>query len=115
MSRRGFLAFSGTAAVLVLCFWPGWAMAGISEAVPRFPHFDKLVHFSMFTAFGLLWMLSGRKAGVVLAMACALAVVTEMGQGLSMIGRDPDLLDCVADLLGGGAGVSWVSTRRALG
>jgi hypothetical protein len=112
MSRRTVLACFGTALLLGLCFWPRWAMPACGEVIPRLPHVDKLVHLAMFATFGFLWTSSGRPAVGVLGFACGLAAFTEVGQAWSPIGRDPDVLDALADLLGGCLGVCLVTSRR---
>jgi hypothetical protein len=66
----------------------------------------------MFACLSILWMRvrSTRGwSGVVCVAVLALAILTELGQGLPMIGRDPDVLDAIADSVGaiGGVGAFW--------
>ena len=110
--RRKILAWLGTCLVIALCLWPKtWLPA--PEASPRnAPHADKVIHFAMFAVFGLLWMRVGPvsrvRVALVLAAAVALAVGTELLQGLPLIARDPDRFDALADILGGAMGIALV-------
>lgn len=77
---------------------------------------DKLVHFLMFLGFGLLWSLAlgGRlTALIVLAAGVTLAVVTELGQSLSLVGREADFPDGLADLVGLAAGLALATPVRS--
>ena len=111
--RRKLLAWLGTCLIVTLCLWPKtWLPA--REASPRnAPHADKVIHFAMFAVFGLLWMrvgpVSRARVGLVLAAAVALAIGTELLQGLPLIARDPDPFDAIADVLGGAMGVALVT------
>ena len=76
---------------------------------------DKLIHFLMFFGFGLLWSLAlgGRlTALIVLAAGLILAVVTELGQSTPLIGREADLPDGLADLVGLAAGLALAILAR---
>lgn len=109
--RRTLLAWAGTLLLLVLCLTPKGFLPWGNEDLPRkVPHLDKLVHLAMFAGVCWLWTRAGRgpsrlKAVKVLAFASALAVGTELLQGLPRIDRDPDALDALADVVGAIAGV----------
>jgi VanZ family protein len=121
MSRAGrrWLAWLTTAVVVVLCLLPrSFVAEGKSHGPKLIPHADKVVHFSMFAAFGYFWMAStstrsrrSASAAAVLAAGFALAVATELLQGLPAIDRDPDVLDGLADAAGAVAGVVFVRAR----
>ena len=80
---------------------------------------DKLIHFSMFAVFGLLWMRvgsAGGRRGKVLAGGIILAVVTELGQLIPVLGRDAGLLDALADtggLIAGIVAAGWMAQKWA--
>jgi hypothetical protein len=118
--RRG-AAITWTAVILVLCWIPArWL--GLQEYVPDtggfpLPPPDKLIHFSLFAGFSLLWIGAAwprRVALRVLLAGLALAVLTELGQDLPFIARDGNLPDGLADSAGIVAGVvagAWLSNR----
>jgi VanZ family protein len=125
MDRNTLFAWLATLVVLVLCLFPKSGMQGVETSRIRIPHADKVVHFGMFAMFGLLWTRAGRaRAPVairVFAAVVALAVGTELAQGLHFISRDPDVLDALADAVGGAFGIGvallWAarsSAREAL-
>jgi len=110
--RRTLLPWGATLLLLALCLLPkSWMPRG--EATPKaVPHLDKVIHFVMFAGFGLIWVCAGpaplptrTRAAGVLAAAFALAVGTELAQGLPQIERDPDVFDALADAAGAAAGV----------
>src|SRR5206468_11906973 len=66
-------------------------------------HLDKVGHCGLFAVFGLLWARAGRgprRGAWIVAGGVALAVLTEVGQGLPIVARDPDVLDALADVAG---------------
>lgn len=98
-------ALSWTLLILAVCWFPMEMFpSGIGEEHPEaFPHFDKVVHAGIFAVFGLLWLraLPGKaRYLVVVAAGAALALVTEYGQSLPIIGRDGDVVDGLFDVLG---------------
>ena len=110
-SRRVFWARTWTALILVACWLPRGLMP-VNESRPhrvRVPHLDKVVHFSMFAGFGFLWLRvdpTRRRTLGVLAGGCLLAVVSELGQALPVVQRDPSVLDGLADSIGLLAGMA---------
>jgi VanZ family protein len=122
--RRTLLAWAGTALLLALCLMPkawintlmpeAWITTRSTESPRRFPHLDKVIHFTMFAGFGFLWTRAARspmrsRAARVLTAAIALAVGTELAQGLPQIARDPDVFDALADTVGAATGVGVVA------
>jgi hypothetical protein len=108
---RKMLAWATTAVILALCLTPSdWIPAG-PPSPGRISHADKLVHFSMFAAFGYCWAaatsgrLTVRRAASVFGAAVALAVGTELAQGLEVLHRDADPLDALADVVGAAFGI----------
>ncbi len=97
--------------ILVLCLIPG-------ETLPdsTLLSFDKVGHFGMFFIGALLWLWTWpHHTGRVLAAGIALSMGTEISQGLiAFVGRSPEVLDVVADIVGllAGFGVLlWIQRR----
>lgn len=119
-ARRG-VALAWTAAILALCLPPA-SWLGIVEVVPTgeglpLPPPDKVVHFTLFAGFSVLWSAAAwpaRRPAMVLAAGLALAVITELWQELPFIARDGNLADGLADSAGALAGVlaaPWLLRR----
>lgn len=109
MSRRALPAWLCTAVLLILCLLPRHLTPERRSSAPPVPHLDKVVHCAMFLAFGLLWaraVAPARQARTILLVGAMLAVGTELAQGLPFVGRDPDVLDALADIAGLVAGVA---------
>src|SRR5262249_36557592 len=94
-------ALARTAAILVARWMPKGRLPAPEEGRESFcvPHADKAIHFAMFAGFGALWTRQARvrRPAWVLAAGLALAAISEAGQGLEVVGRDPDLFDGLAD------------------
>jgi len=105
MSRRDFWAWAWTALIVVVSWIPENEM-GLKEEGNKTIHMfqiDKVAHVALFLGFAWLWMdaaWSRRRVAWVLGIGLLLAVVTEIGQGSALVGRDANLLDLLADLLG---------------
>ncbi len=116
MFRRGLLPWGATALLLILCLMPKSTIPrGEDSASWKIPHLDKFVHFGMFAGFSFAWIIAGRTPSPsrsrvigVLAAAFALAVCTELLQGLPQIQRDPDVMDALADCVGAVVSVGGV-------
>jgi len=113
-------AWAATAVLLALCLWPKPWMPVSEGSHGGLPNTDKLAHFAMFGAFASAWMWSApptarhwARRTVVLVAAAALAVSTELTQGLPAIARDPDVYDALADFAGAIAGVALASATPA--
>lgn len=104
MSLRMIPALSWTSLLLVACLVPShWLRVNESQVHVGISHFDKLVHGLLFAGFGFLWIQSvhtRRGRTRVLVGGVLLAALTELGQGLPIVGRDTDLLDGLADVVG---------------
>ena len=70
----------------------------------------------MFAGFGILWMgaLPPRRRLAVMVGGLALAGISEVGQGLPIVERDPSVLDALADSVGLLAGIG-AGGRRSPG
>ncbi len=112
--RRKLAAWFVTVLLVGLCLWPkSWMPAGKHESAPGIPNADKVAHFGLFACYAMAWMrtgpLSRRRTALVVASVVGMAIGTEVLQGIPFLGRDPDVLDCVADGLGGLFGVALVA------
>ena len=111
MSRRILPALAWTVLVLVLCWIPGrW----LGHEVPG-GQSDKLAHAGMFAVFSWLWawaVAPSMRTARILGAGLLLALVTEVGQAVPLIGRDPDPLDALADSIGVGVGLGVFRLRR---
>jgi VanZ family protein len=92
---------------LYVLFWPDPAGAGM-----EIPGADKVVHAVLFGALAASARLRFGDAPAVLAAVLTYAVVSELVQALLLSRRSGDLLDAVADVVGGAAGW-WLAGRRA--
>jgi len=101
----------------------GWAImvawlatrpsTGVESGLP----WDKANHAAAFVVLTLLagrgWPELSRIALVLIMLAAGVGI--ELVQGLPVIGRDADVWDVVADMVGvaaGVAGLAWLSRRR---
>ena len=114
------LASAWTIVVLALCLVPSHLLP-VAEGVLTSSQFllpgDKIVHYGMFAGLSILWLRvrpTRGWTGVVCVGGLALAILTELGQGLPMIGRDPDAFDAFADAVGTFCGVGAFWSWRAL-
>lgn len=100
MNWRLILAVGWVLVILGICWLPQHQMPP-TDQLPFMPHFDKFVHGIMFLVFGVLWgiALRGRWGRIALA-GIALAVITELGQAISQIGRTADPIDGAVDIIG---------------
>ncbi len=99
-----------TAGIFIACLWPG-------RELPHsdIPFIDKWTHLVLFGGFSLLWLLAfpGRSVTrlvTVAAIATALGCLVEgLQASLPDLGRSGDLIDAVADMVGGvlGALAYW--------
>jgi VanZ family protein len=103
-----FLAMLWTLLVFIGCFTP-------SQDIPKvdMPLIDKWTHFVLFGGFTFLW-LCGRPVRntrwliILFFIAALLGSFIEVMQGaLSFLGRSMEVMDAVADALGGALGI-WL-------
>ncbi|SIO59342.1 hypothetical protein SAMN05444166_6017 [Singulisphaera sp. GP187] len=101
---RRIAALVWTSLLLVACLIPSYLLrVNESQVHVGISHADKLVHAFLFAGFGFLWILAApSRRGLigVLVVGILLAALTEIGQGLPIIGRDTDPLDGLADVVG---------------
>jgi hypothetical protein len=118
--RWTWFAWVATLVLLAACLAPKRYVPPGERFGPRIPQQDKIVHFTVFAAFAFAWVRAGGasrptfgRVSAVLAAAAVLAVGTELLQGLSVIGRDTDAFDALADLAGAGFGAGLGRRRGA--
>lgn len=105
--RVRLLAILWTLLIFILCFMPARDVPEV-----QFPLVDKWVHFVLFGNFAFLWLCSwpGKKMPHLLKMFIASVLVgwlVEEIQGmLPSLGRTKDVLDIVADSIGGILGIA---------
>jgi hypothetical protein len=117
-----FLAILWTILILVGTLMPqGDWVQGVERGGRwiQIPYFDKVVHFTLFAGFVVLWWLASdsprARLVAILAAGLALAALTELGQAIPFLKRDAGLDDLAADLAGcvlAAAGVLWLARRR---
>ena len=112
MSYRTALAVIWTALLLTACWLPSHRLPDgeIPRSFSHVPHADKIVHAGLFGVFVVAWMRAltagRRRTGIALA-GIALAITTELVQGIPAIHRDPSVLDAMADAVGIAAGLGF--------
>lgn len=115
------IAWFWTLLILVVSWIPNQRLPSesINEFSLQIPHLDKWVHAGMFGVFGFLWLFSGSvsrgRVAMILSAGLGLALLTELGQGLDLVGRETSLGDGLADLAGlilaVGLGLAWKTFR----
>ncbi len=114
MSRAKWLAILWTLLILVVCWAPRQTLP-INERAPSILqqiHLDKIVHAVIFAGYSYFWRraTSPRAIGLIAITGVMLAVLTELGQATSLVGRDADLWDGIADSLGVAIGLIFATT-----
>ena len=101
-----FLAILWTLLIFIGCFTPGKDIPQVDV-----PFVDKWVHIVLFSGFTFLWLCSHPVRTptaliILFLIAVALCSFIEMMQGLlTFLGRSMELMDAVADCIGGAAGI----------
>jgi VanZ family protein len=104
-----------TLLIFIACLWPG---RDIPE-VPV-PFADKWVHFVLFGTFAFLWLCAypGRGWGFALVIFIVSVftgwLVEELQGALPTLGRTKDMMDALADSVGGLLGVGVFMTLSAV-
>jgi VanZ family protein len=93
-------ALAWTILIIIGCSLPGSAV----PKVPLFPHFDKLVHFTFFLIFTMLWSIycncKWRYTIYIIIIAIIFGWFIEIYQKNFIVGRTFDVYDIVADAVG---------------
>lgn len=98
-----------TLLIVGLCSIPGTELPDVPVL-----QFDKLVHLSLFAVFAVLWLIRRPRVGLVYVatFGAVLAIVTEPYQGWLSLGRVPDPLDALANLVGLAIGIALGTRLR---
>jgi len=109
MSKKSItiLAFLWTAIILVLVGIPGNQIPKVSDWMDVFQP-DKIIHVFIFAPFSWLWskhfMLrtNSKKKGIIISAVFGIlyAISTEIMQFYVFIGRNGNLADAIADIIG---------------
>lgn len=100
------LATSWTTLLFLLCFLPGYDIPDVDV-----PFIDKWTHFVLFGVFSFLWLAAYPGADIRRLVTCFLAscvvgwLVEEIQGLLTFLSRTKDVVDIVADAVGGLLGV----------
>lgn len=107
MRLRQAAAAVWTFVILLLCWMPKRVVEEVEEGSGWFhiPYFDKIVHAGIFFVFAILWLHARRARGPVgyawvTVAGLLLAVVSELGQTMSWVGRDASVGDTLTDWAG---------------
>ncbi len=100
------LAIAWTIGIFIGCSLPGKDLPSIS----LFDHFDKVVHFTFFAIFFILWYISFNPKPYIpyylLLLTAFYGFGIEWYQLNCVVGRSFDILDGIADTIGGLTG--WI-------
>ena len=116
MHRNYVLAIGWTLAILAACSLPGDELPKLT--LDLFEP-DKIAHFILFFIFGWLWLEAVPRTQKYRMLWIAIAgilyaILTEIYQGILPLGRTPDPMDSVANLLGLFAAMgshAWLRTK----
>lgn len=114
MTRRLALAIASTLLILFVCWLPRQYTPAEEDSGGFFaiPNVDKVIHFGIFAVSAALWMRAlprpGRAARVV-AGGLALAIISELGQYVPAVNREPGVADALADFAGAAAAVGLIA------
>jgi VanZ family protein len=104
--RASVFAIIWTLIIFIACLIPGRDVPSVG-----FPGIDKWVHFVIFGGFSFLWLSTFkqtdlRKRTLIFLLAVAVGYIVELLQGSGITsGRSYDLMDVMADGIGGALGV----------
>jgi VanZ family protein len=96
-----------TLLIFVGCFYPAHELPHVDV-----PFVDKWTHFVLFGVFSFLWLCARPKTNggnllYILAISVVLGCLIEVLQGqLTFLGRSMELMDAVADSVGGLLGIA---------
>ncbi len=86
-----------------MLFSPGSAIP--KSGIFKIPHFDKIVHFSMFAIFTFLWLNDSKNNSLlitfsILVISVGFAALSEVIQYAYIPGRSGNILDFLSDISG---------------
>lgn len=91
--------------VCVILFLSFYSSPKVNEIQP-FPHFDKVVHFLMYSVLVLLVYLSGVVSGIrsgdywLLVVVLLMGAAIELLQGILTVNRTPSFYDLLFNMIG---------------
>lgn len=100
------MAIIWTVLIFIACLMPGNDVPDV-----HIPMIDKYVHFIIFAGFSFLWLCTIKNAGlrsgvIIFLLSVATGYLVELLQGSGITrGRSYDLMDVLADAIGGIIGV----------
>ncbi len=108
----GVVAVLWTIGIFVACLWPGRELPH-----SNIPFIDKWTHFVLFGVFAFLWLCvyPAARLWVMVLVSLALGILVEALQmWFVSLGRSGEVMDAVADGVGGviGAALFWLGRRR---
>jgi VanZ family protein len=109
MTQRttSYLAVIWSFIILIIVFIPGDKIPNHGDWMDVF-QVDKAIHFLLFAPFSFLWLLkyhiadtlSSKVTYVILTIGVILAIVTEVVQFYYINGRNGNIADALADIIG---------------
>jgi VanZ family protein len=108
---RMTMAVLWTLVIAIICWIPKEVVEEIEDKSSWFEihRLDKLIHAGIFLVFSILWIrafVSPRRRLWIALGSAGLAILTEVVQGLSIIGRDGSIPDAVTDFVGALIGIA---------
>jgi VanZ family protein len=113
--RARLAAVLWTLLIFIACLWPGKDIPDI-----QVPFIDKWVHFVLFGVFAFLWLCGYPRRGwrtpvlILLVSVFTGWLVEELQGALPALGRTKDMMDALADSVGGLLGVLGFIAARYL-
>ncbi|MDR3679042.1 MAG: VanZ family protein [Flavipsychrobacter sp.] len=113
--RARLAAVLWTLLIFIACLWPGKDIPDI-----QVPFIDKWVHFVLFGVFSFLWLCGYPRKGwqtpIVIFLVAVFTgwLVEELQGALPALGRTKDMMDALADSVGGLLGVLVFIAARYL-
>jgi VanZ family protein len=106
-TKARFIAIIWTLLILIGCFFP-------AKEIPKVdvPMIDKWTHFVLFGGFTFLWLCAKPSSRIVpliglFTISLLFGSFIEVLQGmLSFLGRSMELMDAIADAIGGAMGIA---------
>jgi len=104
-----------TIIIVILCLTPK-SIEPQPSWLTKIPHFDKIVHFGIYTILGFLFYFSNKKDKTISFMVFVILYTLFLGGGIEIIqplvGRSNELMDLISDLLGSSFGCAIFFTTK---
>jgi len=106
-----------TIIILILCLMPK-SVEPQPSWLTQIPHFDKIVHFGLYTILGFLFYLSKHQYSKVTYLLLVLFYAIIIGGLIEIIqpfvGRSKEFNDLLADIIGSLCGISLMFFRKRI-